>query len=257
MNLNRFHIVLFALVLVMTGCKKKQLFLDIAIKSYSDDFEQYSAIDSTFFAPDRWDFFQLTVAGNTMDIDSQIVHSGNQALRCYANGTTDQIVSKATIQKQGIGWQQGDTIRFEGYFYIEGNLENLFILDIEESASISYSPGIRLMFSKEGYLMVERGKMNMSTIQQKSGQEIAWPKNQWVKLTYEVLFSQRKKGYVKLWQNNQAVLEAHNIKTMPKDILYYSLGTSDIYSNFEIGITANGGNKPSTLYLDDFSVWKK
>jgi len=253
------HIILFFIISsLLLSCKKKQtLFLNSAITAYSDDFEQYRAIDSTFFNADRWSFYQLTEKGNSLDIDSINVHSGKYALKCYAVGTQNKNVSKATIQKQGIAWQEGDTIHFEGYFYIDGNLENLFILDIEESAYISYSPGIRLMFSKEAYLVVERGKMNMSTINQKPGKQVVFPLKQWVKISYELLFSQKKKGFVKVWQDNQLVLEKHDIKTMPEDILYFTLGTSKIYSNFEIGITANAGESPTTLYLDDIRVWKK
>ncbi len=258
MKMSKAHTAtVLALALLLTGCKKKQEFLAGAVTTFQDDFEQYDAVDTFFFSEANWNYHNLTVEGNTLSIDSAIVHSGTRSLRCHASGTVGRNVSKASVQKQRIGWKEGDVVLVQAWFYIEGNLENLFILDIEDPAYISYSPGIRLMISKEGYLMVERGKMGLSTITQPADSRLVFPTGEWVKINYEIKFSQHRKGYVKLWQNDKLILEAHNITTMPEDFLYNTLGTSGLYTNFEIGITANGGNGPSTLYLDDLEVWKK
>jgi hypothetical protein len=83
---------------------------------------------------------------------------------------------------------------------------------------------------------------------------ITFPRDEWVKITWELGLSQRKKGHVKVWQNDQLIIDRSKIKTLPTDILYSQQGTKGMYSSCEIGITANSSTASTTLWIDDFSA---
>ena len=89
---------------------------------------------------------------------------------------------------------------------------------MEEQAFIGAGPGMRLALV-DNQLRVEY-KFNEKDIVQTSGQEIDFPRNQWVELIWEVKLSQKNNGTVKLWQNGQLIIDGNNKRTLPKDVLY-------------------------------------
>jgi hypothetical protein len=93
-------------------------------------------------------------------------------------------------------------------------------------------------------------------VYQADGTEIPLPRNQWFNLTMEVKLSQKKTGYVKVWQNSVQIISAENHRTLPKDFLYSQQGTKGMYQSVEFGITANTKNSDVVLYVDDVVVEK-
>ena len=91
---------------------------------------------------------------------------------------------------------------------------------------------------------------------QTPGQEVDFPRNQWVELKWEVKLSQKNEGAVKLWQNGQLIIDSKNNTTLPKDILYSLQGTKGMYTSVEIGITANSKNNDLTIWMDDIKFEK-
>lgn len=69
--------------------------------------------------------------------------------------------------------------------------------------------------------------------------EIVLPRNRWFNPTMEVKRSQKKKGYVRVWQDNVLILSGDSRKTLPKDFLCSQQGTKGMYQGVEFGITAN------------------
>jgi hypothetical protein len=105
-------------------------------------------------------------------------------------------------------------------------------------------------------IRVEHKFLNPDIIQPE-GQEVLFPRNQWVQLTFETKLSQKKDGYVKIYQDNQLIIEQYNWKTLPTDLLYFQQGTKGMYSSIEFGITANSFDNDMVLYVDDVEAYVK
>jgi len=238
------------------GCNKEKWFGGPDFMS--EDFESYTSVDSLFKAGEsRWSFNQNTVSGNYIALDTNIVHAGNQSLKFFAYRSPAESVSKCSIVKQHMAFYEGDVVRISAWYYIEGNApaDWLFLFDFEEQVAIGAGPGIRLASTEANGMVVEH-KYYEKDIYQTPGQEIILPRNQWVNLTMEVKLSQQKKGTVKVWQDNQLILDKNDTKTLPKDFLYSQQGTKGMYTSIEFGITANTKDRDMVIYLDDILVEK-
>lgn len=247
------------LLILIAGCyKEKRDYLANAARSYSDDFESYTNAES-LYSDAHWSGNQLTLAENTVSIDTTIVHSGNQSLRCFAKPTTNGIVSKAGLLKNNLAFENNSVVEYEAWYYIESqeSLSNLFLIDFEDPAYISSSPGFRIMVNENDELCVERNKMNHSTLQQTIASHQKIPKGQWVKLKLEFKLSKRKKGYVKVWQDDLLILEHYNVITLAKDFVYATQGTVGFLRQVEPGITANSSAGAVVMYVDDLLVRQK
>lgn len=248
-------IVLFVILSGAGGCKKEKWF--DGPNFMSEDFENYTSTDSMFSNDDvRWSFNQNTVSGNYIAFDTNIVHTGNRSLKFFAHASSEGTVSKNSIVKQQMAFYEGDVVRISAWYYIEGNsnMDWLFLFDFEEQAAIGAGPGMRLANSETGITLEH--KFFNDDVYQTVGQEIAMPRNQWFNLTMEVKLHQKKKGYIKVWQDNVLILSSDNRKTLPKDFLYNQQGTKGMYQSIEFGITANTKNSDVVLYVDDILVEK-
>jgi hypothetical protein len=246
---------LFFLIIV-NGCyKAKQEYIENAINSYSDDFESYLHADSLYVGS-HYNGNQLTFDGNFIAIDTTIVHSGNQSLRMFAKPSNGSDISKASLLKNDFGFENGAVVEYVCWYYISstGGLSNFFLADFEDPAYISASPGFRIMLNADEEIVVERNKMNHSTLQQNNSVKRKFPKDRWVKLKIEFKLSQRKKGYIKIWQDDELILDHTNVITLPKDFIYVTQGTAGFLRQMEVGITANGTSSDIYLYVDDLAI---
>lgn len=249
------NFVAICFVMLCVSCmKRKDEYLKNATTQFQEDFEAYNETDE-LFDPGQWGATQLTLGDNHITIDTQIVHGGSRSLKMSATTTAGDVVSKASIFKNDFGILEGERLVIDAWFYLESdNPKDFFLLDLEDPAVISSSPGVRLMINENGALCVERRKINASTLQQNQGQEKTFPLNQWVRLTVEIKLHQRRKGSIALWQNDELLLNHENVQTLPRDLLYITQGTSGILRQVEIGITANSSGSPATLFIDDLSI---
>ncbi len=223
---------------------------------YQDGFESYSTLSELLKDDDvKWSFTQLTKPENSISVDSTFAHSGNKSLKFVAAKSTEQL-SKCSIAKQNMAFWEDETIRVSAWYYLQGTqtAEWLFLFDLEEQTAIGAGPGMRLALVKNK-LRVEY-KFNERDITQTEGQEIDFPRDQWVEITWEVKLSQKDKGSVKLWQDGQLILDTKNNRTLPKDILYSLQGTKGMYSSIEIGATANSKDSDLILWVDDIKFEK-
>jgi len=149
---------------------------------------------------------------------------------------------------------KGETVRLSAWYYIEGtqNLNWLFLMDLEEQTPIGAGPGMRLALV-DNQLRIEH-KFNEKDIKQQN--PISFPRNEWVKIVWEIKLERKKKGTVKLWQNGQLIIDSKEHNTLPKDLLYFQQGTKGMYSSCEIGITANSSDNPTRLWVDDITFQK-
>ncbi len=225
---------------------------------YVDDFETVYQADSLFAADkSRWTYTQQTLQANRIDIDSSIVHGSKHSVRFIAARSAEQL-SKCSISKSNMYFAAGDVVEFSAWYYLVGTqaLPYLFLVDMEENVAVGAGPGIRIALDADGRsLEIERGKMLASTLHQ-SGIARVLPRDQWVNIRYQIKLSQSSAGSIRLWQNNELLIEAENIQTMPHDILYFIQGTKGVYNSIEVGITANSNQGDCVLYMDDVRVRK-
>ncbi len=248
-------VLLFSLVMTLS-CNKEKWF--DGPDFYFDDFEAYEHISDLIDGDNqRWSFFQNTYSENLIEMDTQVVYSGNKSIRFSAtNSTGEKGASKASINKQFMAFWEGDVVSVSVRYYIQGNAKAdwLFLFDLEEKTAIGAGPGMRLALF-DGFLLVEH-KYPSPDIRQPKGEEIPFPRNQWVHIRFETKLSQKKEGYVKVWQDDVLILEQYEWKTLPSDLLYALQGTKGMYSQIEFGITANTHDNPMVIYIDDVEVQK-
>lgn len=245
----------FLLIFALLSCSKD----DTGSAGFADDFESYSSA-LQLFEQTNWSYFEQTYSENTVAIVSDTVHSGQKAVRLFSRMGDPKTVSKADLASHDfVLFRTNDIIHVSFYAMIIGSqsIDKLFILDIEDAAAISSGPGIRLLLDPDNALVLERHKLNYSNISQDAQTKVPFPRNQWVKIEFECKLSPHKKGYVKLWQNDQLLIERAKIITLPSDILYVTQGTHRYYRNVEVGITANNSGSAVRMFLDDFHVWKE
>lgn len=246
--------ILILLVLSVISCNKKKWF--DGPDTYSDDFDSYSEIESLISeGNEHWSLFQLSFDENQVSLDSMITHSGNQSFKAVALASTDSGgASKASIMKQKMAFWEKEVVYLSAWYYLVGDQseEWLFLMDLEERAAISAGPGMRLALVGDA-LRVEHKYKNKDIIQATASQ-LVFPRNEWVHVEMEVKLSQKKKGYVKVWQNGTLILNQDNWKTLPSDFLYSQQGTKGMYSSVEFGITANSHDHSTVLYVDDIVV---
>lgn len=245
-------------LIFFSSCNKEKYF--DGPDFYQDDFESYSKLEDMLLSPSgeelHWSFIQLTYANNEIRIDTNKSKSGKNSLRFFAQKAQNNNASKASICKQHMAFWEGETVRITASYFIESehSLEWLFLMDLEEKTEIGAGPGMRLALVKN-QLRIEY-KFNEKDILQIAGNEIDFPRNQWVELIWEVKLSRKNKGTVKLWQDGMLIIDSKDKNTLPKDILYFQQGTKGMYSNVEIGITANSHDNDLVLWVDDFKIEK-
>ncbi|MBN4071045.1 heparin lyase I family protein [Crocinitomix catalasitica] len=242
-------LIFIAPVFMLLSCSKEKLF--DGPDSYEDGFESYEHFDSLFVGDDvYWSHSQITKEGNAISVDTTIVHSGSRSMKFTAVKTEDG-ASKASISKQKMAFWEGETVSLEAWYYLVGteSLDWIVLMDLEEQAVIGAGPGMRLILV-DNHLAIDH-KFPNNNLYQDFESGIDFPRDQWVNIRFETKLSQKKKGYVKIYQDDVLVLEGSNRKTMPSDLLYATQGTKGIYQSIEFGITANSFEREATLYVDD------
>ena len=180
--------ILFIGVLLFFGCQKKKFF--DGPNFFQDDFEGYSNLEDLLLPDDKlWSYTQLTRNNNNISVDTSKAHSGSKSLKFVAQKSDDEGASKASIAKQNMAFWEGETVRLEGWYFIEGTkpLEWLFLMDLEEQTTIGAGPGMRLALVNNK-LRVEH-KYYVDDILQTIDNKLEFPRNQWVHLVWEVKLS--------------------------------------------------------------------
>jgi len=252
---NKSFLTLLILSIIFQGCQKENL---VSSAGFDDSFDLYSSVPD-IFSMGKWTFHEQTYPQNTLTLNSDIVHNGIKSIRMFAVASDGPTVSKSGLASHSeVLFNEGDVLRVSCWFYIPQNdgIDKLVILDLEDPAPISSGPGIRLMFDPDNALFIERNKMGLSNITQPNQNKTTFTYNQWNNIVFELKLSTSRKGYVKLLQNGVTLIEEQSVKTMPKDRLYITQGTSKTYRNVEVGITANSTGHAVIMFIDNFSIQK-
>lgn len=245
-------LLFLAISLLVLSCNKEKHFG--GPNSFVDDFESYSSFDELLLEDDvNWSATQQTYDENTISLSTERAHSGTTSLKFDAVVSTEEKLSKCSIFKQKMAFYEGETVRSSIWYYIDGEqeLDWLFLMDLEEQTAIGAGPGMRVANVGGGNYGTVEFKFKEGNLEQ---QTHSFPRNQWFKITLETSLSQKKKGWVRLYLDDQLIIEETDTRTLPKDILYNLQGTKGMYTSIEIGITANSFSNDAIVYADDFSI---
>lgn len=245
---------------------------------FQDGFEtQNNNLDELFPSDGtRWSTLQQTDpsnATNEISIFDSEFSEGENALRILAYQSDGQL-SKMDIEKNGLAIQAGAKVTIKADFYINGteSLENLLLIDLEccscwdptvgdNYGSENQCPGVRLMMSGgNDFLSIERGKISGVTIQQT---DLAFPRNEWVSVEWEMVLSDNDNGQNKLVLNGMEVIN-ENAMNMPNAQIFrdvfadqgieFTLQEPTFYERVQIGATANPMAGDVELFVDNFSI---
>ncbi len=240
----------------------------------TDDFEN-AVVFSDLFPLDLSRWHNLTLSPNSSDrpclfagtcsiaslsgrnysaLSRDFVHSGNSAMKFFANKYDGKTASKAHLVWSQFSFKKGDTINSSFWIYIPSgtDITNMFLWDLEAEklGDLKYSgqPGRRLYFENGLYLASDLGKWEpkVSVTRQKAGAGKPFPKDTWVKIDVKMYLSESEDGYLEVWQDGTKIISEY-CQTLPE--------SSTIYNNLDFGLTANGNTDyAQTIYIDDFSI---
>ncbi len=249
-------IIIFS-VFLFSGCSsngEKHLNNEkIVNNNFQESFDDISKFEELFLKDaSRWHNFEKTYEDNYLEIVSNRSYSGKNSLKMHALPYDEKITSKVSLKREGFEFKEGDDAWFSAMYYLEDveDSSNLFLFDLEDSEiellGKKPSPGRRFYLGEQGEIISDLGKwFSKEIFYQKEGEEIAFPKGQWVKVIVHMYLSVDN-GLMEVWQDGAKVLERRGVTLPRKDMAY---------NRFEIGITANGNEEyAQTLYVDDVLI---
>lgn len=237
-------------VLIISGCITSPW--EDGRRAIQEDFENVQSLED-LLASDNWTFTQQQPAENTILIDSTFAFAGNHSAHFSVN-QPEKAIHKCDIANNKMTFYEGETVNFSAWFFLAATdtVGTIFLYDLEEGTPIGATPGVRIYLNENGEVVFDRSKMNKSSIYQDN--PIKFPLNQWVKLDVNLELHRKKKGSVEIRQNNQIIIQANDIRTMPTDFLYATQGTKGIYNSVEVGITATQKTGAVDLWVDEVSL---
>jgi hypothetical protein len=248
--------LLFAVMGLLSACTKEEAIIQYsAIQAH---FEGLNNADELLQGPHNWESFGISRARNNAAIVSDTFYSGNAAMRFHAETNQPNGVSSSALNSN-----ENLFLREEMVFSVDCRImipsysssNNLEIMRLEANDSADDPSGVSFFLDEDGALSLNRSAMGLSNIDQEIGTKTAFPTNQWVNVHIDSLADARSRGYVKIWQDEVLVLEALSTETMPKAKLHLSEKGKNYFSKLSFGILSNGSGLPTTLFLDDLSVW--
>lgn len=196
----------------------------------------------------RWHGWQLVPEESTNELTTEVVHSGRQALKCFASVKRNDVTSKADVMREQLHFIKGDHVWSECWFLVKGgaSAESVFLWDLESSTKWQ-SPGRRVYLQKGDVIASDLGKwFSSSVFRQPHDRAMRFPLDRWVRLRVHLFLSEKSDGVMEVWQDDTKVIDAHG-QTLPT--------AKTIYDRLEVGLTANGSTEHAhTLYVDDVAI---
>ncbi len=153
------------------------------------------------------------------------------------------VVSKAFLASEMLHYVKGDDVWFSARYYAdpeEGAPQS--IMDLETSWYIE-RPGLRLVITDNGHLQVELKWIIKAKYRQLGGQQVMFPRGQWVHIQTHYYLSDENDGVIEVWQDGIKIIDEQG-QTLPL--------ASTVYSYLELGITAHRSESENvTVYVDD------
>jgi hypothetical protein len=222
--------------------------------NYLETFDTVSSFNE-LINPLKWHAVNFVPASsNIFDISTFYYVSAPHSLKAFAV-PSDTVISKASIERKGYNFVEGDTIFMQASFYFEpgADLNEIYIMDIEYEQCYSQAPGPRLKISN-GYLSIDRGKIGFSGSFKAT--EALIPTGKWFRITWQMILGKNSNGTTQLFLDGNKVMDTTGTN-IPDSAIFFAAGvtlTTEKLDRFEIGITANSSSKGALLYVDDVSM---
>lgn len=235
---------------------------------FSENFESGTEfLDFLKADASRFTHFNRVPDSNKIEFTKALVAQGKQSLMLAAE-KSGRDVSKASLEKEGLDFRDGDIVKLSGLVFIPANqkLKDLFLFDLEcitcwpKGILKNQHMGIRLMLRDDlGFVSVERGKIGFR--KEPFYPIKPWkrfPENRWVQVDWVLNLSTITSGDTNVYIDNVLTLTTKGIN-MPSTDVIHKLFKLDLtlplrYDKFEFGITANGSDDKTTLYMDNISI---
>ncbi|MEM7786431.1 MAG: heparin lyase I family protein [Bacteroidota bacterium] len=229
---------------------------------FKDGFEDVGNTGD-LFASSRWTGSQRQPEANRVEISTERSRTGERSVRFEAQPYDGETASKADLILNRLDLREGDPVWVEFWVWVEGggDTRDRFVWDLEApgtctdetscpapgTGSICSTPGRRL------YLGGPSGRAFTSDLGKwcrgdtfRAASE-TFETERWVRIRVFMSLSSTEAGQLRVWQDDQTVIDATGI-TLPR--------ADAVYSQMQVGITANGSrSSANVLFLDDVSIW--
>lgn len=242
-------VAIAGIVSVRLDWREPQPVRDVQEFVFADDFENSSTLLDLFPKDmSRWHNRQIVPEQNTVELTSELAHSGRQSLKCCASATQGKTTSKADLQRERLHFIKGDHVWSECWFFLMGTQDaaSIFLWDLEASRKYQ-SPGRRLYLQSGDVLASDLGKWSFAPkFTQPWKHRTPFPRDRWVRVKVHLFLSDNADGLMEVWQDDIKVLDGHG-QTLPT--------SKAVYDRLQIGLTANGNREYAhTLYVDDVLI---
>lgn len=213
---------------------------------------------STKYCMTDWLLCDQNTSGNYLEISKNTKKRGNQSLKIVAQPSDLESgkVSRASIRKHGLNFENGDTVTMSFWVKLEGNSNNITAKDLIFAGLREQKRPFKNRREAGRFLFLSDKEAVASDIffhlpkpepmTQPLLDKIPFPKNRWVRVESEIILSDQESGRVRVWQDGQAVL-TRNGKTMPDG--------DTVYNIFEVGIIGHDSKAyQQIMYLDDVKI---
>ena len=186
---------------------------------------------------------------NRVEPSSEVVHSGNKALKCYSMPPSPQMTTaKASLSTTLLYFTKGDDVWFSGWYHVAEGGMPFTVMDLE-CTHFKEHPGMRIMVGQDGYVRFELKWAKKPTYRQPREKRVLFPTGRWVHLKSRLKLSETTDGVIQLWQDGVKLIDEHG-QTLPL--------ANAIYDSLEIGISAHSfGPDAATLFVDDIVISEK
>jgi hypothetical protein len=221
---------------------------------YLETFDTVSVLNELLI-PRKWHAINLVpTSPNRLEISNSQYVSASHSLKAFAV-PSDTAISKASIERKGYNFVEGDTVFMQASFYFEpgADLNEIYLMDIECEQCYSQAPGPRLKVSN-GFLSIDRGKIGFAGSFKENNLSI--PTGEWFQIIWQMILGKNSKGITKVYLNGQRVMDTTGTN-IPDRAIFSAEGvtlTAEKLDRFEVGITANSSSKPALLYVDNVSM---
>jgi len=224
--------------------------------NYLETFDTVSTLNE-LITPIKWHAINFVpVSSNILEISNSRFLSASHSLKAFAV-PSDTLISKASIERKGYDFVEGDTIFIQASFYFEpdADLNEIYLMDIECEQCYSQAPGPRLKVSN-GFISIDRGKIGFTGSFKENKRSIRT--GEWFRISWYMILGKNSKGSTKVFLNGQEVMDTTGTN-IPDRVIFSANGvtlSAEKLDRFEVGLTANSSSKAALLYVDDVSMGK-